>query len=86
MLICPDCQSAPDWSAELDACPSCGSTALVRTLGETGCRSCGATVTESTGSTTPAVPAAPGLSEEVDAALERLRLPGEAGRDGPDVR
>ena len=42
VLICPDCQRGRDWTAELDTCPRCSSTALVRSLGETECRGCGA--------------------------------------------
>jgi hypothetical protein len=42
VLVCPHCQRIHDWTAELDACARCGSTSLVRTLGETHCRACGA--------------------------------------------
>ncbi|GII54898.1 hypothetical protein Pth03_32870 [Planotetraspora thailandica] len=38
VLICPDCQRARD--LDLDACLACGSTALVRRLGEVECRAC----------------------------------------------
>ena len=41
VLVCPDCQHAYDWVAEMDRCAACGSTMLVRLLGETHCRSCG---------------------------------------------
>jgi hypothetical protein len=40
VLVCPDCQSSHDWTADLDRCESCGSTMLVRALGETRCRAC----------------------------------------------
>ena len=40
VLVCPDCQTAHDWMADLDHCESCGSTMLVRALGETRCRAC----------------------------------------------
>ena len=40
VLVCPDCQSSHDWTADLDRCESCGSTVLVRALGETRCRAC----------------------------------------------
>jgi hypothetical protein len=40
VLVCPDCQSAHDWVADLDRCESCGSTMLLRALGETRCRQC----------------------------------------------
>jgi len=39
-MVCPDCQERSDWTAELDRCPRCGSTALVRRLGQTICRDC----------------------------------------------
>jgi hypothetical protein len=41
VLICPICQSATDWMAELDRCPVCLSAHLVRRLGEVECRDCG---------------------------------------------
>lgn len=74
VLICPDCQLGGDWTAGLDRCTSCGSTALARRLGETHCRGCGWVVT-ATGPEVdpPATPGAPGLADEVDAALDRLR-------------
>jgi len=40
VLVCPDCQRTHDWVADLDRCASCGSTMLVRALGETRCRQC----------------------------------------------
>src|SRR4051794_495923 len=40
VLVCPDCQQVHDWTADLDRCASCGSTMLVRALGETRCRAC----------------------------------------------
>ena len=40
VLGCPECQQAHDWTADLDRCESCGSTMLVRALGETRCRAC----------------------------------------------
>jgi len=71
VLICSDCQRDHDWAAELDACPSCGSTMLVRALGETRCRACSAVQVER-----PPPPAnlneAPGLAEDVSAALQRV--------------
>lgn len=42
VLVCPRCQAErTDWPAQLDRCPSCGSTRLSVTLGEVTCRSCG---------------------------------------------
>jgi hypothetical protein len=40
VLVCPNCQGTHDWVADLDRCGSCGSTMLVRALGETRCRQC----------------------------------------------
>jgi hypothetical protein len=40
VLVCPECQQTHDWTADLDRCESCGSTMLVRALGETRCREC----------------------------------------------
>lgn len=42
VLVCPECQSGRDWSAELSHCASCGSARLVRMLGTTECKDCGA--------------------------------------------
>jgi hypothetical protein len=42
VLICPGCQTAHDWMADLDRCPVCASVRLVRRLGEAECRDCGA--------------------------------------------
>ena len=44
VLICPDCQSDADWTADLDRCAHCSSVHLVRRLGEVECRDCGAVV------------------------------------------
>ncbi len=40
ILVCPDCQRDSSWLDDLDRCPVCGSTALIRRLGETVCRDC----------------------------------------------
>jgi hypothetical protein len=40
VLVCPDCRSTHDWVADLDRCEACGSTMLLRALGETRCRAC----------------------------------------------
>jgi len=41
VLICPTCQSAGEWVADLDRCQVCASIRLVRRLGEVECRECG---------------------------------------------
>ena len=45
VLVCPACQTEPDWRSHLSSCRSCGSTSLVRSLGEIHCRGCDATPT-----------------------------------------
>ncbi len=76
VLVCPGCQASADWTADLDKCRQCGSVHLVRRLGEVECRDCGMTVApdgplagEPAG---PSAVRAPGLSEEVALALERV--------------
>jgi DNA-directed RNA polymerase subunit RPC12/RpoP len=75
VLVCPECQRTHDWVADLDRCATCGSTMLVRVLGETRCRACGWT-RESL--PTRVVPAPTDLAAEVAAAVERV-----LGRAGP---
>ena len=41
VLVCPGCQVAHDWTAELDHCGSCGGVCLISRLGEVECRECG---------------------------------------------
>jgi predicted amidophosphoribosyltransferase len=67
VLVCPDCQQAHDWIADLDRCASCSSTMLVRALGETRCRACGWTK-EAAGT---AVRDDGRLAADVEAALRR---------------
>jgi len=76
VLVCPDCQ-VDGWADGLDRCSACGSTVLVKRLGEVACRTCGATG-EATGAVdaAPAVPppaaARVALADDVAAALERV--------------
>ena len=78
ILVCPGCQASANWTADLDKCRQCGSVHLVRRLGEVECRDCGMTVLPdvpgslSAGPAGPAGARAPGLSEEVALALERV--------------
>jgi hypothetical protein len=76
VLVCPGCQASADWTADLDKCRQCGSAHLVRRLGEVECRDCGMTVPPDSslaaGSVGPSAARAPGLSEEVALALERV--------------
>jgi hypothetical protein len=71
VLVCPVCQSATDWSAELDACAGCGSVALVCRLGEIECRDCGH-VRSAERPHEESEALVPDLSEEVAAALSRV--------------
>ena len=81
VLVCPECQSGRDWTADLAHCSRCGSARLVRMLGSTQCKDCGAE-----DSVAPEKPAdavadaatgeedrtdAHSLSDDVHAALER---------------
>lgn len=71
VLICPDCQRTHD--LELDTCAGCGSVALICRLGEVECRACGAVRAARSGA--PVVLSSgspPGLSAEVEAALNRV--------------
>jgi hypothetical protein len=81
VLVCPGCQASADWTADLDKCRQCSSAHLVRRLGEVECRDCGMTVPPDGSSVPgqspscgpgPAADRAPGLSEEVALALERV--------------
>jgi hypothetical protein len=71
VLVCPACQRSADWQADLDRCPDCDSTRLIRRLGETVCRSCdGRAARESPEASGP--PPVPGLADDVEAALRRM--------------
>jgi ribosomal protein L37AE/L43A len=74
VLVCPDCARKPGWDSAADRCPSCGSSALSKTLGVCRCRACGAT-TSAGGDAAVRVDgprSASDLSAEVDAALNRI--------------
>jgi len=73
VLVCPDCQ-VDDWTAALDPCPSCGSTALVKRLGDVVCRGCGVVTPGSTDRTAaaPQPPVREALARDVADALDRV--------------
>jgi hypothetical protein len=81
VLICPACQEAADWTADLEHCAKCRSARLIRRLGQVECLDCGL-VREPEASLVPAGGAdpagsAPGasdtaLADEVSQALDRL--------------
>ncbi|WP_067823211.1 hypothetical protein [Actinomadura kijaniata] len=87
VLVCPLCQTAHDWTADLDRCEDCGSTALLCRLGEVECRDCGHTreaVREPADGDRPLVHSGgpssdTALAEEVAAALSRVLRRGVAG-------
>lgn len=73
VLVCPDCQRDPQWSAHLRRCPACGSTRLSRVLGTTRCSACGSVRDDERPMTPATDAAAPSpLRAEVDAAILRL--------------
>lgn len=79
ILVCPLCQQTHDWRADLDRCTVCGSTRLVRRLGETSCSDCqqtgpGLPAGERTG--VPQDQSSRPLAAQVETALQRvLRQP-----------
>jgi len=74
VLVCPDCQRSTDWTADLDACPDCGSTVLVKRLGDVVCRDCGASsaVPEDAAVSTGGPAEVAEVADDVRAALDRL--------------
>lgn len=80
VLICPDCQRRPSWTDELDRCPVCGSTALLRRLGRTVCRDCEASPPGPVAAAPPpsATEGDRDLAREVAEAIDRVlgRAPG----------
>jgi hypothetical protein len=78
VLVCPDCQTE-GWTDGLDRCRGCGSTVLVKRLGEVVCRACGATGAAAGGTDPAAATPPPGagtaresLADDVAAALDRV--------------
>jgi hypothetical protein len=96
VLVCPDCQRTSDWTADLDRCPACGSTALVRRLGRTVCRDCGGSPDEGLDADLAAAgadvadPVGPptDLASDVAAAIDRVlgRVPAAAASGMRAVR
>ncbi len=82
VLICPTCQSAGQWDADLDRCKVCASIRLVRRLGEAECRDCGNVGDPATASSATEIAAtagegmsSPGLAEEVEQAIAKVLRP-----------
>ena len=75
VLVCPDCQTAHDWTAELDRCGSCGGIRLVARLGEVECKECGwirPAEPVMDPAAAPSAEDASGLADEVAEALSRM--------------
>lgn len=85
VLICPGCQAAFDWSADLDHCAVCSSVHLVRRLGEVECRDCGSVAQPLAAEGSSADGSAEGslasLAEEVEQALSRVLRSSGLSRD-----
>jgi hypothetical protein len=73
VLVCPACQEAGDWIADLEHCARCDSAHLIRRLGQVECLDCGM-VREPAATLVPAVGSGPdpSLADEVGRALDRL--------------
>ncbi len=79
VLVCPHCQ-VEGWTDGLDRCRTCGSTVLVKRLGEVVCRACGAAGVAAEGAREPGAPepatspdaARAALAEDVAAAVDRV--------------
>ncbi len=75
VLVCPDCQT-DGWADALDRCASCGSTSLVKRLGDVTCRQCGhvgaSVAAGATDSARDSGTAREELASDVAAALDRL--------------
>jgi hypothetical protein len=79
VLICPVCQTAGEWVADLDRCQVCASIRLVRRLGEVECKDCGNVGQPATAGPATEIAAtagdgmiAPGLAEEVEQAIAKV--------------
>jgi hypothetical protein len=87
ILICPGCQDAADWTAELDRCSRCSSVHLVKRLGEVECRDCGTIVAPEGGGQAGLAddPAGAALEDESGAAGTALESePGLGAGAGPE--
>ncbi|MCL2584806.1 MAG: hypothetical protein FWE35_20365 [Streptosporangiales bacterium] len=75
VLVCPDCLEAA--AGELDRCPGCGGTQLIRRLDQAECLSCGLTrdlnpEPGAEGAPAPGAAAGGSLADEVASALDRV--------------
>jgi hypothetical protein len=76
VLVCPACQSQPQWAAEFQSCARCGSLHLIRRLDQVECLDC-RLVREVSPEAPPAAASSGDLSlaEEVARALRRVLGP-----------
>ena len=73
VLVCPACQEAEDWTADLERCGRCRSVHLIRRLGQVECLDCGLVrEPEATLVPVPATGVDATLADEVGRALDRL--------------
>jgi hypothetical protein len=73
VLVCPACQEAGDWTADLEHCARCDSAHLIRRLGQVECLDCGLVREPAAALVPPASSGAdPSLADEVGRALERV--------------
>jgi hypothetical protein len=83
VLVCPACQEAADWTADLESCARCGTVHLIRRLGQVECLDCGL-VREPA----PVLVPAPGGGEDAEVAAESgrpSRGTGASRADGGDT-
>ena len=78
VLVCPDCQRSPNWTAQLDRCARCESVRLVKALGVVRCKDC-----QAVNDTRPAEPAdPPGTSADAPPPTRAAGPAGTAGGTG----
>ncbi len=83
VLVCPECTAGGALEL-LDRCAACGSTALVKRLGEVACRACGAVdaTVEGAGYGVPGGADRAELAADVAAALDRVLGPDPGSASG----
>ncbi len=77
VLVCPACQEAGDWTADLEACPRCGTVHLIRRLGQVECLDCGL-VREPA----PVLVPSPADGQDATVAVAPARTPGALASPG----
>ena len=77
VLVCPACQEAGDWTADLESCPRCGTVHLIRRLGQVECLDCGL-VREPA----PVLIPSPAGGRDAEVAATPARAPGGSASGG----